>query len=295
MFRYLRLRSEPVKVAPDPAEMPILKLDSSPKLPISIFAINNLSENARRRLYRILIPPSILRRFGIDPVAWDDSESRPRVSLLAEPGTNTGSITINEPADAADPFFLLELGDNNANGFDLQFIALNDPDAPRFGVDRDADGEPTHYGTVRRNLVEEERAMRAGLAPIQLRQHLGAAQQVFEQLELFMAFAAHQAYSLEPLTYAAAWVFERRGLAYIRGHKLMNEIHREFQPGGRLHAALDGSTPFRQPEAWRTVRGRAWAIHDGILEAIGQQWDQLRMIKLLGKNAGVATFPDAVY
>lgn len=87
-------------------------------------------------------------------------------------------------------------------------------------------GPADRLGMVRRNLAEEERALRAGLAPIQLRRHLGAAQLVFEQLELFMAFAAHQAYSLEPLTYAAAWVFERRGFAYVRGHKLMNDIHR---------------------------------------------------------------------
>lgn len=295
MFRHLRLRREPVKVAPDPRDMPILQLDASPTLPISIFAINNLSENAKRRLYRTLLPPPILMRFRINPVNWSDSDGETRVTLVAEPGSNSVSLSVRHPADAAEPFFLLELGDNNINGFELHFISLADPDGPRFGVDHDDAGLATHFGTVRRNLAEEERAMQAGLAPIQVRRHLGAARLVFEQIELFMAFAAHQAYSLEPLTYAAAWVFERRGFAYVRGHKLMNDIQREFQPGGRLHAALDGSTPFRQPDQWRTVRGRAWAIHDGILETIGQQWDHLRMIKQLGKHAGVETFPDAAY
>ncbi|MEP7083097.1 MAG: hypothetical protein ABI854_00060 [Betaproteobacteria bacterium] len=295
MFRHLRLRSEPVKVAPDPRDMPILQLDASPTLPISIYAINNLSENAKRRLYRTLLPPSVLMRFRINPVSWDDGDGVARVMLAAAPGSSTVSISVMHPATSAEPFFLLELGDNNINGFELHFISLCDPDGPRFDVDRDAEGSETHFGTVRRNLSEEERAMGAGLAPIQLRRHLGAAQLVFEQLELFMAFAAHQAYSLEPLTYAAAWVFERRGFAYVRGHKLMNDIHREFQPGGRLHAALDGSSPFRQAEQWHTVRGRAWAIHDGILESIGQQWGQLRMIKQLGRHAGVETFPAATY
>jgi hypothetical protein len=295
MFRHLRLRSEPVKVAPDPSEMPILQLDANPTLPISFYAINNLSDNAKRRLYRLLLPPSVLMRYRINPVSWMDNDGQECVKLVAEPGSNSMSIAVVHPAAAAEPFFLLELGDNNVNGFELNFISLNDPEGLRFAVDRDAEGKETHFGTVRRNLAEEEKAMRAGLAPIQLRQHLGAAQQVFAQLELFMAFAAHQAYSLEPLTYAAAWVFERRGFAYVRGHKLMNDIHQEFQPGGRLHAALDGSTPFRQPEQWRTVRGRAWAIHDGILEALGTQWDHLRMIKQLGQDAGVVTFPDATY
>ena len=55
------------------------------------------------------------------------------------------------------------------------------------------------------------------------------------------------------------------------------------------------STPFRQPEQWRTVRGRAWAIHDGILAAMDARWNDLRMVKQVGKHAGVNTFPDAVY
>jgi hypothetical protein len=75
----------------------------------------------------------------------------------------------------------------------------------------------------------------------------------------------------------------------------MDDIHREFQPGGKLHAALDGSTPFRQPDAWQTVRGRAWAIQDGILEVIGERWRDLRMIRVVGKHAGVETFPGAKY
>ena len=92
-----------------------------------------------------------------------------------------------------------------------------------------------------------------------------------------------------------AWVFERRGFAYVRGHKLMDDIHREFQPEGRLYQALDGSTPFRQPDQWCAVRGRAWAIHDGILEVLGARWDDLRMVKQVGRQAGVNTFSGAVY
>jgi hypothetical protein len=72
-----------------------------------------------------------------------------------------------------------------------------------------------------------------------------------------MALLSHQSIFLEPLTYTSAWIFEKRGFAYIRGHKLMDEIDREFQPGGLLYKALDGSSPFRQPDQWQTVRGRA--------------------------------------
>ena len=75
----------------------------------------------------------------------------------------------------------------------------------------------------------------------------------------------------------------------------MDDIHREFQPGGALQRALDANTPFRQPAQAATVRGRAWAIQDGILSAIGANWDGLAMMKQVGKNAGAQTFPGGVY
>jgi hypothetical protein len=118
---------------------------------------------------------------------------------------------------------------------------------------------------------------------------------VFQHVEAFLVTSGHVAYFVEPLTYVSAWLFERRGFAYVRGHKLMDDINREFEPGGRLRLALDGSSPFRQPDQWQTVRGRAWAIHDGILEAIDASWDSLRMIKRVGNHAGVETFPGASY
>jgi hypothetical protein len=43
------------------------------------------------------------------------------------------------------------------------------------------------------------------------------------------------------------------------------------------------------------VRGRAWAIHDGILQTLDKKWDDLKMIKQIGRHAGVNTFPDAEY
>jgi hypothetical protein len=144
-------------------------------------------------------------------------------------------------------------------------------------------------------LDEEQRAMKAGLSPGQTRKGLGSSKIVLEQLESFLAALGQRAYFLEPLTYTSAWIFERRGFAYVRGHKLMSDINREFQPSGKLNKALDGSTPFRQPAQWNSVRGRAWAIHDGILDEIGARWDQLRMVKQVGHHASVETFPGSIY
>ncbi len=75
----------------------------------------------------------------------------------------------------------------------------------------------------------------------------------------------------------------------------MDEIHEEFQPEGRLYRKLDESTPFRVQDHWDSVRGRAWAIHDGILEVLNTRWDGLRMIKQVGRHAGAETFPEGKY
>jgi hypothetical protein len=151
------------------------------------------------------------------------------------------------------------------------------------------------FGTLRRNLAAEEQAMLAGLAPGQIRTGLGGTRLVFDQLDAFLSLLGHRAYFLEPLTYASAWVFERRGFAYVRGHKMMDDIQRGFQPGGVLYECLDERSPFRRRDQAQTVRGRAWAIHDGILGAMDLRWDGLRMVKQIGRHAGVETFPRAAF
>lgn len=293
MFRALRLKQEPVKVAPEPKALSIQEWLGDAQYPLAIRTINALPYDAKQRLYRTLVPPELLGRLGINPILWRGGGYQ--VELHAEPDSGKVNISINNPDDARDAYFVLELQDNATNGIDLNLILLNDPSAEKFGIDYDVEGKATHWGTVTRNAAEEERALRAGLAPAQVRAGMGFAREVLQQLDMFLALCARQAVSLEPLTYASAWIFEKRGFAYVRGHKLMDDIHREFQPGGKLHAALDGSTPFRSPDAWQTVRGRAWAIHDGILDALDERWRDLRMIKVVGKHAGVETFPGGKY
>lgn len=295
MFKYLRVKLEPQKIAPDHGAMSVQELMGDFALPISIRTINGLPMQAKQRIYRMLIPSALLTRFNINPLTWLGEAGEPLVILNADPETSVVNLSVKDKADSPDVFFCIELADNAFNGIDLPLLLLNDPATARFKTDFDNDGNPTMFGTLRRNLAEEERAMQAGLAPGQMRSSLSASQMVFQQLDVFLLFLGHHAISLEPLTYASAWVFERRGFAYMRGHKLMEDIHSEFQPGGKLHKTLDASTPFRQPDQWRTVRGRAWGIHDGVLSAIDAKWDQLRMVKQVGQNAGVNTFPDAVY
>jgi hypothetical protein len=295
MFQFLRVKPDPTKLGPDPEMVSLRQLLEDSHLPISLQAFLGLPHATRQRLYRVLIPAGVLARFNINPVSWKDREGSLLVDIVEKSNPGLVRVSALHPAAPDDPIFLIELADNALNGLDLNLLQLNDPFAPRFTTDQTPEGEPTLFGVLRRNREAEEQALRAGLSPGQSRAGLRGSNEVFEHLETFMALLAHQSIFLEPLSYTSAWIFERRGFAYLRGHKLMNDIQREFQPGGLLHAALDGSTPFRQPEQWKSVRGRAWAIHDGILEAVDQRWNDLRMVKQLGRTAGVQTFPDADY
>ena len=295
MLNYFRVKKQPEKVVPDLGAISISLLERDAALPFTIRQLNNLPENVKRRVYRGLVPPALLTRFGIDPIQWTGANKEPMLFLKAEENSEKVLIIARNSSDPADEFFALELADNSLNGVELNLIVLNDPMAPRFSIDQTENGQPTMFGTLKRNLNAEESAMRAGLAPGQVRAGLGGSRMVFEQVDTFLSMLGHRAYFLEPLTYASAWVFERRGFAYVRGHKLMDDIQREFQPGGVLSRCLDGGSAFRKRDQANTVRGRAWAIHDGILEALDLRWDKIRMVKQIGRHAGVETFPQAVY
>jgi hypothetical protein len=112
-------------------------------------------------------------------------------------------------------------------------------------------------------------------------------------VETFISRLGHEFYFLEPLAYHTAILFEGFGCAYSHGRAKMEWIHREFQPpAGELFKRLDGSTPFRMPGAERTVRGRSWAIQDGILN---EPFTDFHMYKRIGMEAGICTFPNFVW
>ncbi len=231
MFKYLRVKQEPNIVAPDPGSISVHELMGDLALPISIRTLNGLPSEAKQRIYRMLIPPALLTRFEINPITWRGPEGDGYVQLNAEPEKGLVNLSVRDAPGVDDVFFCVELADNSFNGIDLNLLLLNDPATRRFKTDSDEAGQVTLFGTVHRNRAEEERAMQNGLAPGQIRSSLNGSVATFQHLEAFLEFLGHQALSLEPLTYASAWVFERRGLAYVRGHKLMDDIHTEFQPG----------------------------------------------------------------
>ncbi len=131
-----------------------------------------------------------------------------------------------------------------------------------------------------------------GLVPGQVRLGLRRFRTGLPGFEAFVRRLGYDLFLIEPLYYHNAVAFERYGFAYMRGRLEMERINAEFQPGGELYTRLDGSTPFRSPDAWKTIRGRSWAIHDGIL---GHLFSDVQMYKRLGRDAGVNTFPGAVW
>jgi hypothetical protein len=256
--------------------------------PTSIHEINGLPKDWKEALYRVLIPSNLLIRFGINPIRLTTEADHSAVSMRHGPSSSAVQVQVRHRADAEDPIFLLELQDNPVGHILVAYMATNDPSSPRFNIDRGEDGLPTLLGNLRRNTREEERSMRAGLAPGQVRKGLRLMRSVMPRVEAFLVILGQDGVIVEPMAYHNAILFERYGFVYTAGQTEMEAIHEDFKPSGRLALRLDGSTPFRMPEAANSVRGRSWAIHDGVL---GQPWDGVKMIKRLGLPKAADTAP----
>ncbi len=222
MFKSLRVKTGSEKTAPSFGDISISQLIGDASLPVTIKALNSLPENAKLRLYRALIPLQVLAEFDINPRTWENPDKLQQVRLDAKQGSDKVKITAWYGDDPANEFFYLELADNPYNGIDLNFLIANNPASKKYRTDYDEAGLETLFGTVRRNLSEEENAMHAGLAPGQIREGLRSSQLVFTHIETFLTMMAHHAFFLEPLTYVSAWIFEKRGFAYSKGHQLMD-------------------------------------------------------------------------
>lgn len=252
----------------------------------SISQINNLPRQQMEQLYRQLLPPEILRRFDINPETLTDTQGHHLFEC--RPGILYVKLALYHTWQAEDPVLYVQLADTPNNQIEVVLLVVNDPHSERFNTDRLPDGTSTFFSTLARNVAEETRAMKAGLAPGQVRRGLGLTRCLIAAMEEFVALLHHDVFYIQPLAYHNAILFERLGFAYQMGLEKMTWINREFAPGGTLSKRLGGSTPFRQPGAERTVRGRSWAIHDGILE---EPFAGIKMYKRVGVHAGISTTP----
>lgn len=256
--------------------------------PYSIAGINGLPPEEKHEIYRRFIPRELLARFGISADLTDE-QGRSLVTFRCNQGATDVVVDLRHRCGAPDPLLYAHLTDTVNGQVHVLLYIVNDPESPRFDVDRMPDGTPTEFGTFRRNRAAEEAAMAAGLAPGQVRRGLRMLSHSIAAFEAFVTSLGHDVYFVEPLAYHNAVVFERYGFAYQQGRRLMESIDAGFRPGGELLARLDDTSPFRRRGMERSIRGRSWALHDGIL---GRPFTGVTMYKRVGQKAGISTFPD---
>ncbi len=258
----------------------------------NIHSLNQMEPEVKEQIYSLLIPDKIFELFHIDRRTFLNREREKVLNLISPRQAGFAIIEVRENPDDRDCIFFLEIADTPFFKVEITFLIVNDPRSPRFNTDIDDSGRRTKFGTARRNLQEELRAMQAGLAPGQVRRGLHVLKDFMPLVLEFLSAMGQDMLVAEPLAYHDAIIFEKHGFNYIRGRKKMEDINRGFQPGGELFLKLDGSTPFRMPGAEKTVRGRSWAIHDGIL---GEPWKDIEMYRSVSQPADICTFPGWVY
>ena len=255
------------------------------KHPSTIGGINRLADEKKRAIYARVLPTELLKKFEIDPSLIDE-QGRSLFLINATPGSSTAEISLYHQHGFIDPILYGHITDTINAQIHILFYILNDPYAVRYDIDRLPNGQLTQLGTKYRNIEAEVEAMKSGLSPGQIRQGPHLLRNALETFEAFVVSLNHDLHFAEPLFYHNAIIFEQYGFAYQQGRRLMQRIQNGFGPGGDLLDLLDGSTPFRQPQAANSIRLRSWAIHDGIL---GQPFQNVTMYKHVDKHAGLSS------
>lgn len=171
---------------------------------VSVYEINKMTEKERERLLSVLIPSRFLELFAIDPVSWANPAGTRCVRFICPEGMPFFQIDLRrDPADR-DAAYFLDVSVSPNEQMEISFIIVNDPDGERFDIDVDDTGQDTYFGTARRNLREEIRAMEAGLAPAQVRRGLRAMGDLIACWDDFFGRTGHRFYFLEPLSYNSA-------------------------------------------------------------------------------------------
>ena len=259
--------------------------------PSTIMGINRLPIAEKRNIYTRLIPQVLIDRFELKET-FIDEKGNDLIRLRHSPGNPSVELSLFHRSDFIDPILYGHLTDTINGQIHVLLYILNDPESPRFDVDRMPDGRHTVFGTKYRNIEAETAAMESGLAPGQVRRGLRMLSEAIRTFEEFVQSLGHQIFFAEPLYYHNGVIFERYGFAYQKGRSFMERIQAGFSPGGDLIPKLDCSSPFRVPNSANSIRCRSWAIHDGIL---GEPYTDVTMYKAVGRSADVSTCFDCTW
>jgi hypothetical protein len=254
----------------------------------TIGGINKLPEKEKRSIYSRYIPQEIIQRFNLPDLV----ENRDLLRFRFAEGSSDVEMMLHHQKDFPDPILYAHLADNLNGQIHILLYILNDPESPRFDVDRMPDGSPTCFGIRIRNIEAEKAALKANLSPGQIRQGLHIFQSAMTAFEKFITNLGHDMYYMEPLYYHNAIIFERHGFSYQMGRRQMEKINLGFMEGGELRQKLDSSNIFRTSDAADSIRLRSWAIHDGIL---GEPFTNVTMYKRVGKLSGINTAPGCTW
>jgi hypothetical protein len=254
----------------------------------SLRDINALECEEKEKIYGGIIPVRLYDMFSISPQTFRGADGERKIYFTAPEGLGILRVEVRLLADDRDNVFFLEIADTRHRQMELSFCIINDPASPRFDVDVDQHGKYNYFATSGRNIPEEIRSFHAGLYPNQTHRGLRLFPEFFPTFERFVDALGMEIILAEPLTYDNAIRYEKYGFEYLTGRQLMLEIDEGFKPGNILYRRLDGSSPFRMPGMERTVKGRSWAIHDGVMDT---PWDGILIYKSVDQHAGVNTFP----
>lgn len=254
----------------------------------TIGGINKLPEHEKRTIYSRYIPQELIQRFNLP----DLTENKELLRFRFAEGSSDVEMMLYHQTDFPDPILYAHLADNLNGQIHILLYVLNDPESPRYDIDRMPGGRPTQFGIRSRNIEAEDAALQANLSPGQIRHGLHVFQPAMNVFEDFITGLGHEIYYVEPLYYHTAIIFERHGFCYQMGRRQMERINAGFQPGGEFVPLLDNSNPFRMSNAADSIRLRSWAIHDGIL---GEPFTNVTMYKQVGKSAEINTTPDCTW
>lgn len=262
--------------------------------------ISLLPRAEKEGVYRILVPPSLYPRFGVNPLTFTFGNGARAVRFFCPEKDRTCLVELKIPG-MEEPSYSIQVSDTvDATQIEMDFLIVNDPEAPKFNTNVDQEGRDTLFGWAARNIPEEIKAMEAGLFPGQVRKGLSMTREVVQILDFFSRIFGIKSVRLDALFYHNAITYERHGFSYFEGYAKMKRIHDFFLPGKPLYEKMDGSTPFRRRDLAGTVRGRSWAIHDGILletddELLEEGWSSPVMYRMVENPRAMVTFPNPVY
>src|SRR5687768_17948416 len=155
--------------------------------PSTLGGINKLNEDEKRAIYARYISKELIQKFDLPNLM----EDRELLQFHFEPGSSNVEMRLYHRAGFADPILYAHLTDTLNGQIHVLLYILNDPDSPRFDVDRMPDGSTTKFGTLKRNIEAEKAALQAGLAPGQVQRGSRLFRPAMAAFEEFIVSLGH--------------------------------------------------------------------------------------------------------